>query len=173
MKSRFSIVTESNRFTMALPMPFDIADALNITTTAAASFHTIRPLFHSLFQRLRGVTHTACLANCLLPKFSLTPTVMIAIQFLFLVWYSPVRTLRTKQNNMLSETSYPRKTNVSNDVNFEELVRPTDDFNGAQCKAEAGMIALRRPATQVTHKDIMDAIMEVQAKKKANLNHYA
>ncbi|EDV53971.1 26S proteasome regulatory subunit 6A-B [Drosophila erecta] len=71
---------------------------------------------------------------------------------------------------------HSRKMNVSNDVNFEELSRSTDDFNGAQCKAvcvEAGMIALRRSANSVTHEDFMDAIMEVQAKKKANLNYYA
>ena len=54
--------------------------------------------------------------------------------------------------------------------------RSTDDFNGAQCKAvcvEAGMIALRREATLVSHEDFMDAILEVQAKKKQNLNYYA
>ena len=54
--------------------------------------------------------------------------------------------------------------------------RSTDDFNGAQCKAvcvEAGMIALRREATVVTHEDFMDAILEVQAKKKQTLNYYA
>ena len=62
------------------------------------------------------------------------------------------------------------------DVNFEELARSTDDFYGAQCKAvcvEAGMIALRREATVVTHEDFMDAILEVSAKKKQNLNYYA
>ncbi|KAE8744361.1 hypothetical protein FOCC_FOCC009014 [Frankliniella occidentalis] len=71
---------------------------------------------------------------------------------------------------------HSRKMNVSPDVNFEELSRTTDDFNGAQCKAvcvEAGMIALRRSANTVNHEDFMDAIMEVQAKKKANLNYYA
>jgi len=36
-----------------------------------------------------------------------------------------------------------------------------------------GMIALRRGASTVTHEDFMDAIMEVQAKKKSNLNYYA
>ncbi|KAK6027515.1 hypothetical protein OSTOST_06452, partial [Ostertagia ostertagi] len=64
----------------------------------------------------------------------------------------------------------------SKDVNFDELARCTDDFNGAQCKAvcvEAGMIALRRDATEVVHEDFMDAILEVQAKKKASLNYYA
>ena len=42
--------------------------------------------------------------------------------------------------------------NVHPDVNFEELARSTDDFNGAQLKAvcvEAGMLALRRDATEV------------------------
>lgn len=71
---------------------------------------------------------------------------------------------------------HSRKMNVNPDVNFDELARSTDDFNGAQCKAvcvEAGMIALRRSASCVTHEDFMDAIMEVQAKKKANLNYYA
>ena len=38
---------------------------------------------------------------------------------------------------------------------------------------EAGMIALRREAEIVTHEDFMDAVMEVQAKKKQNLNYYA
>ncbi|THD25305.1 Proteasome (Prosome macropain) 26S subunit ATPase 3 [Fasciola hepatica] len=66
---------------------------------------------------------------------------------------------------------HSRKMNVNKDVNFEELARCTDDFNGAQCKA--GMIALRRSATEITHEDYMDAILEVQAKKKTNLNYYA
>lgn len=42
--------------------------------------------------------------------------------------------------------------NVHPDVNFEELARSTDDFNGAQLKAvcvEAGMLALRRDANEV------------------------
>ncbi|OQR71634.1 26S protease regulatory subunit 6A-like [Tropilaelaps mercedesae] len=71
---------------------------------------------------------------------------------------------------------HSRKMNVEKDVHYLELARCTDDFNGAQCKAvcvEAGMIALRRNATKVTHEDYMDAILEVQAKKKANLNYYA
>ena len=36
-----------------------------------------------------------------------------------------------------------------------------------------GMIALRRNGTELIHEDYMDAILEVQAKKKANLNYYA
>ncbi|KAL6994338.1 TATA-binding protein, partial [Sarracenia purpurea var. burkii] len=46
---------------------------------------------------------------------------------------------------------HSRKMNVHPDVNFEELARSTDDFNGAQLKVvcvEAGMLALRRDATE-------------------------
>ncbi|ESO86711.1 hypothetical protein LOTGIDRAFT_207066 [Lottia gigantea] len=71
---------------------------------------------------------------------------------------------------------HSRKMNVSKDVNYEELARCTDDFNGAQLKAvcvEAGMIALRREAAELSHEDYMDAIIEVQAKKKTNLQYYA
>ena len=90
---------------------------------------------------------------------------------------------------------HSRKMNVDKDVNFDELARCTDDFNGAQCKAvcvEAvsfsfnlliwfiticlflqGMIALRRDAKVMKHEDFMDAILEVQAKKKTTLNYYA
>mmetsp|Transcript_9317 Transcript_9317/g.15321 ORF Transcript_9317/g.15321 Transcript_9317/m.15321 type:complete len:430 (+) Transcript_9317:41-1330(+) len=71
---------------------------------------------------------------------------------------------------------HSRKMNTSPDVNFEELARCTEDFNGAQLKAvcvEAGMIALRREATQLQHEDFMEGIAQVQAKKKASLNYYA
>lgn len=71
---------------------------------------------------------------------------------------------------------HSRKMNVHKDVNFDELARSTEDFNGAQCKAvcvESGMIALRRDANEVIHEDFMDAILEVQAKKKASLTYYA
>merc|ERR1711953_48045 len=71
---------------------------------------------------------------------------------------------------------HSRKMNVNSDVNFAELSRCTDDFNGAQCKAvcvEAGMIALRRDATELHHEDFMEAILEVQSKKKSNLQYYA
>lgn len=63
-----------------------------------------------------------------------------------------------------------------NDVNFEELARCTEDFNGAQLKAvcvESGMIALRREATQIKHEDFMEAINVVAAKKKGSLDYYA
>merc|ERR1711907_468776 len=71
---------------------------------------------------------------------------------------------------------HSRKMNVSADVNFDELARCTDDFNGAQLKAvavEAGMLALRREATQLGHEDFMEGIIQVQAKEKSTLNYYA
>jgi 26S proteasome regulatory subunit T5 len=71
---------------------------------------------------------------------------------------------------------HSRKMNVADSVNFEELARCCDDFNGAQLKAvavEAGMMALRRGATELTHEDYVQGVQEVQAKKKASLNYYA
>lgn len=69
------------------------------------------------------------------------------------------------------------KMNVNAEsVNFEELARCSDDFNGAMLKAvcvEAGMLALRRDATELSHEDFMAGIGEVQAKKKVNLQYYA
>jgi 26S proteasome regulatory subunit T5 len=72
---------------------------------------------------------------------------------------------------------HSNKMNVNlENVNFVELARSCEDFNGAQLKAvcvEAGMIALRRDAGQLTHEDFMEGISEVMAKKKANLEYYA
>lgn len=79
---------------------------------------------------------------------------------------------------------HSRKMTVSPDVNFEELARCCDEFNGAQCKAvcvEAGMIALRRGAVEIRHEDFMEGrifkmmigVQEVQAKKKTALQYYA
>lgn len=72
---------------------------------------------------------------------------------------------------------HSRKMNYKkDDVNFTELARCTEDFNGAQLKAvcvEAGMEALRRGATELCHEDYMAGINTVQAKKKSNFNYYA
>ena len=71
---------------------------------------------------------------------------------------------------------HSRKMNVNDQVNFEELGRCTDDFNGAQLKAvcvEAGMLALRREGTEIQHEDFMEGVTTVQAKKKASLAYYA
>jgi len=63
---------------------------------------------------------------------------------------------------------HSRKMNVNKeDVNFEELARTTQDFNGAQLKAvcvEAGMVALRRGATMLRHEDFVEGISQVQSK---------
>lgn len=71
---------------------------------------------------------------------------------------------------------HSRKMNVEKETNFVELARSTEDFNGAQMKAvcvEAGMVALRRGASFITHEDYVEGIGVVQAKKKKALNYYA
>eukprot|EP00747_Dinoflagellata_sp_TGD_P185395 gnl/TRDRNA2_/TRDRNA2_41935_c0_seq1.p1 gnl/TRDRNA2_/TRDRNA2_41935_c0~~gnl/TRDRNA2_/TRDRNA2_41935_c0_seq1.p1 ORF type:complete len:295 (-),score=75.20 gnl/TRDRNA2_/TRDRNA2_41935_c0_seq1:45-848(-) len=72
---------------------------------------------------------------------------------------------------------HSRKMNYNkDDVNFTELARSTDDFNGAQLKAvavEAGMEALRRGATELCHEDYVVGITTVQSKKKCTVNYYA
>ena len=58
---------------------------------------------------------------------------------------------------------HSRKMNVGPGVNFEELARSTDEFNGAQLKAvcvEAGMIALREGATRLNHEHFHSGISE-------------
>ncbi|EMD39564.1 hypothetical protein CERSUDRAFT_111880 [Gelatoporia subvermispora B] len=70
---------------------------------------------------------------------------------------------------------HSRKMTVSPDVNFEELARSTDEFNGAQLKAvcvEAGMIALREGATKLSHEHFLSGISEVQSKKKNKFNYF-
>uniref|UniRef100_A0A0G4I3Y7 AAA+ ATPase domain-containing protein n=1 Tax=Chromera velia CCMP2878 TaxID=1169474 RepID=A0A0G4I3Y7_9ALVE len=71
---------------------------------------------------------------------------------------------------------HTRKMNVNkDDVNFQELARSTDDFNGAQLKAvcvEAGMVALRRGATELCHEDFIEGIDQVKTKKKSTLNYF-
>ncbi|CAA7261482.1 unnamed protein product [Cyclocybe aegerita] len=71
---------------------------------------------------------------------------------------------------------HSRKMSVAGDVNYEELARSTDEFNGAQLKAvcvEAGMIALREGATKLSHEHFLSGISEVQSKKKNNLMYFA
>merc|ERR1719424_2547966 len=72
---------------------------------------------------------------------------------------------------------HSRRMNVNkDDVNFTELARSTEDFNGAQLKAvcvEAGMEALRRGATELCHEDYVSGINVVTAKKKSSFNYYA
>ena len=58
---------------------------------------------------------------------------------------------------------------IDDSINWAELARSTDEFGGAQLKAvcvEAGMIALRKGSNKINHENYVDAIAEVQAKKK-------
>merc|ERR1712000_405447 len=71
---------------------------------------------------------------------------------------------------------HSRKMKVDGAVNWGELARSTDEFGGAQLKAvcvEAGMIALRSGKNKIGHEHYVDAIAEVQAKKKDTVNFYA
>jgi 26S proteasome regulatory subunit T5 len=71
---------------------------------------------------------------------------------------------------------HSKNMKMSGGVNFRELARSTEDFNGAMLKAvcvEAGMGALRRGARRVDHEDYMEGIAVVQAKKKAVLDYFA
>ena len=64
---------------------------------------------------------------------------------------------------------HSRKMKVDGGVNWGELARSTDEFGGAMLKAvcvEAGMIALRSGKNKIGHEHYVDAIAEVQAKKK-------
>ncbi len=64
---------------------------------------------------------------------------------------------------------HSRKMTVDTTVNWGELARSTDEFGGAMLKAvcvEAGMIALRMGKNKISHEHYVDAIAEVQAKKK-------
>ncbi|PWN93897.1 putative RPT5-26S proteasome regulatory subunit [Acaromyces ingoldii] len=67
---------------------------------------------------------------------------------------------------------HSRRMTVASNVNYEELARSTDEMNGAQLKAvcvEAGMLALREGATELSHEHFVGGIAEVQAKKKNEL----
>ncbi|KIK57242.1 hypothetical protein GYMLUDRAFT_173292 [Collybiopsis luxurians FD-317 M1] len=71
---------------------------------------------------------------------------------------------------------HSRKMTLSDDVNFEELARSTDEFNAAQLKAtcvEAGMMALREGASKLSHEHFLSGIAEVQSKKKNDLMYFA
>ncbi|QPG76336.1 26S proteasome regulatory subunit 6A [Brettanomyces nanus] len=71
---------------------------------------------------------------------------------------------------------HARKMSVDDNVNWQELARSTDEFNGAQLKAvtvEAGMIALRTGQSVVKHEDFIEGISEVQARKNKSVSFYA
>lgn len=71
---------------------------------------------------------------------------------------------------------HSRKMNVHPDVNYAEVAKMCEDFNGAMLKAvcvEAGMLALRRDATTIEHEDFVEGLSQVLMKKKGGLTYFA
>eukprot|EP00439_Symbiodinium_sp_Y106_P053055 s1728_g7.t1 len=77
--------------------------------------------------------------------------------FIFFALTLTLPIVRWKDSRARIMQIHSRKMNYKkDDVNFVELARSTDDFNGAQLKAvcvEAGMEALRRGATELCHEE--------------------
>ncbi|ORD98199.1 PRS6A [Hepatospora eriocheir] len=64
---------------------------------------------------------------------------------------------------------------VDDAVNFDDLAKSTEGFNGAQCKAvctEAGMSAVRLKKTIISQGDFINGINEVLSRKKSNLIYF-
>ncbi|KAM0688460.1 26S proteasome regulatory subunit 6A [Conglomerata obtusa] len=70
---------------------------------------------------------------------------------------------------------HARKMAVKEGVNYEELARSTEGFNGAQLKAvcvEAGVAAMRKDLDIIDQNNFMDGIQEVLAKKKSKIVYF-
>lgn len=70
---------------------------------------------------------------------------------------------------------HARKMAVSPTVNFDELARSTESFNGAQCKAvciEAGMSVIRKNKTEIGQAEFIHGISEVMSKKKSDVVYF-
>ncbi|KAM0674943.1 26S proteasome regulatory subunit 6A [Gurleya vavrai] len=70
---------------------------------------------------------------------------------------------------------HARKMAVKDDVNFEELARSTEGFNGAQLKAvcvEAGVAAMRKEKSIIDQNNFIDGIQEVLARKKSKVVYF-
>jgi 26S proteasome regulatory subunit T5 len=70
---------------------------------------------------------------------------------------------------------HARKMTVGDGVDFDELARSTEGFNGSQCKAvcvEAGMAAIRKNKNEIGHNEFIQGISEVTAKKKSNVMYF-
>ncbi|BFZ62947.1 26S proteasome regulatory subunit 6A [Saitoella coloradoensis] len=71
---------------------------------------------------------------------------------------------------------HSRKMTVDDKVNWDELARSTDEYNGAMLKqvcVEAGMIALRSGETKIEHEHYMEGVQEVQMRKNKPSSIYA
>lgn len=70
---------------------------------------------------------------------------------------------------------HARKMTINSSVNFEELARSTEGFNGAQCKAvciEAGMAAIRKDKSEIGQYEFLQGVAEVMAKKKSDIVYF-
>ncbi|KAM0681674.1 26S proteasome regulatory subunit 6A [Glugoides intestinalis] len=70
---------------------------------------------------------------------------------------------------------HARKMTLASGVNFDELARSTDGFNGAQCKAvcvEAGMAAIRKDKNEIGQNEFIQGISEVMSKKKSTVTYF-
>ncbi|KAI5168344.1 26S proteasome regulatory subunit T5 [Pancytospora epiphaga] len=70
---------------------------------------------------------------------------------------------------------HARNMTVNPTVNFDELARSTEGFNGAQCKAvcvEAGMCAVKKNKNEICQNDFIHGISEVMSKKKSNITYF-
>lgn len=70
---------------------------------------------------------------------------------------------------------HARKMNVDPLVDFEELSKLTEGFNGAQCKAvcvEAGMSAIRANRKTITQIDFANGINDVLSKRKSKILYF-
>jgi proteasome regulatory subunit len=64
---------------------------------------------------------------------------------------------------------------VLEDVDLERIVEMTENTTGAELQAvcrEAGMIAVRREATGVSHQDFIDAVRKVSAETITDMRMY-
>lgn len=70
---------------------------------------------------------------------------------------------------------HARKMTTDDSVNYDELARSTEGFNGAQCKAvciEAGMTAVRKNKNEIGQNDFIQGIAEVSSKKKSDVVYF-
>ncbi|MFX1354755.1 MAG: AAA family ATPase, partial [Promethearchaeota archaeon] len=68
---------------------------------------------------------------------------------------------------------HSRFLNISEDVDFKELVKITENATGADIKAictEAGMFAIRRDSDIINHEDFMKATSKIMEKMSKELN---
>ena len=64
---------------------------------------------------------------------------------------------------------------LSDFIDFDEIAKSTEDFNGAQLKAvcvEAGMITLRRNKKEIGQNEFLEAVREVLSVHKTKVDYF-